>query len=86
MRSAQQTFGQAIRRLRERAGYSQEKFAQMANIDRTYMSEIERGVTNVSLEMVYRLAKALDVTLVELFTEVESGGDAPRRSNKAQRE
>lgn len=66
------SFGRAVRRLREQAGYSQERFAAQAHIDRTYMSEIERGVSNVSLEVIGRVAKTLGIKLAELFEEVDS--------------
>jgi len=71
MKSPQHAFGRAVRRLRERQSYSQERFAQLAKVDRTYMSEIERGVTNVSLVMGERLARALGIRLSELLTEAE---------------
>ncbi len=64
-------FGRAVRRLRESASFSQERFAAAANIDRTYMSEIERGLANVSIEIVGRIARTLDVPLAELFAEVD---------------
>ncbi|HZL25039.1 MAG TPA: helix-turn-helix transcriptional regulator [Acidobacteriaceae bacterium] len=65
------SFGRAVRRLREQAGYSQERFAAQAHIDRTYMSEIERGTTNVSLEIIGRLARTLGIDLADLFAEVD---------------
>jgi len=71
MRTLPQAFGAAVRRLREKAGHSQEGFAQRAEISRTYMSEIERGVTNVSLETVDRLASALETTMSNLLREAE---------------
>ena len=66
--------GKAIRRLREREGYSQEDLAHRAKIHRTTMSEIERGVSNVSVDMAERIAKGLGVTLPELFSEAERPG------------
>jgi transcriptional regulator with XRE-family HTH domain len=71
MRSLPMAFGKAVRRLRSERGFSQEKFAARAHISRTYMSEIERGVTGVSLESVARIAKALDVTMSALLRQVE---------------
>lgn len=72
MRSLPRAFGEAVRRLRKEKGFSQEGFAAHAGISRTYMSEIERGVTNASLEAVDRVAKGLGVTLGQLFDEVDS--------------
>ena len=66
-----EAFGAAVRRLRAERGHSQEGFAYAAGISRTYMSEIERGVTNVSLDTIDRIATALDLTLTRLVAEVE---------------
>jgi transcriptional regulator with XRE-family HTH domain len=63
--------GRVIRRLRAERGYSQEAFAARARIHRTTMSEIERGVSNVSLDMAERIAKGLGVSLSELVAEAE---------------
>jgi transcriptional regulator with XRE-family HTH domain len=60
-------FGHKIRQLREQKGYSIEYLANIANIDRTYISDIEKGKRNVSLLIIEKLSKALDVTIQELF-------------------
>ncbi len=60
-------FGHKIKQLREQKGYSIEYLANVANIDRTYISDIEKGKRNVSLLIIEKLAKALDVTIQELF-------------------
>ena len=78
MRTLPEAFGDAVRRLRKKVEPSPEKFAARAKIRRTYMSEIERGVTNVSLDTIDRVAKGLGVSLPELFREVES--ERSRRS------
>lgn len=72
MRTLPKAFGEVVRRLRKKVEPSQEKFAARARISRTYMSEIERGVTNVSLDTIDRVAKALGLTLAELFREVDA--------------
>lgn len=54
-------FGAMIRQLRQRAGLSQEKLADAAGLDRTYVGGIERGERNVALINIVRLAKALGV-------------------------
>ena len=46
---------------------SQEKLANLADIDRTYLPEIERGVRNVSLNIAEKIAIALDVELSDLI-------------------
>ena len=60
-------FGKKVNSLREQKGYSIEFLANIANIDRTYISEIEKGKRNVSLMIIEKLSKALDVTIQELF-------------------
>jgi transcriptional regulator with XRE-family HTH domain len=60
-------FGQKLRRIRERKGISQEKLAELAGLHRTYVSSIERGERNISLQNIARLAKALDITLARLM-------------------
>ena len=55
------------RALRSRAGISQEELAARAGIDRTYASQIERGIANPSLEVLVCLAEALEVGLHELL-------------------
>ena len=57
----QQILGTNVRRLREAKGWSQEDLAENANLHRTYVSGIERGVRNPSLTIVFKLAAALGV-------------------------
>jgi transcriptional regulator with XRE-family HTH domain len=59
--------GNRIRRLRERKGLSQEAFADLARLDRSYMSGIERGVRNFSVLNLAKIAKALGVPITLLF-------------------
>jgi len=61
------TFGQRIRQLRVSKGISQEDFAEMAELHRTYISDVERGERNVSIATAYRIAQALGVDLKDLF-------------------
>lgn len=60
-------FGKKVRTLREQKSYSIEYLANIANIDRTYISDIENGKRNVSLLIIEKLSKALDVNIQELF-------------------
>jgi transcriptional regulator with XRE-family HTH domain len=60
-------FGCKLKQLREEKGYSIEYLANIANIDRTYISEIEKGKRNVSLLIIEKLAKALEIRIQELF-------------------
>lgn len=63
-------FGRAIRRIREEQGINQEEAAERCGLHRTYYSGIERGVRNVSLMNIERVAKGLKTSLPELFARV----------------
>lgn len=63
-------FGERVRELRVKAGYSQEGFAEECGLDRTYMGGIERGERNLALRNIERIAKALRITLSELMKGV----------------
>ncbi|MBD2441200.1 helix-turn-helix domain-containing protein [Nostoc sp. FACHB-110] len=66
-------FGEHVKRMRTAKGYSQEQLAAFANLDRTYISGIERGQRNVSLINLFKLAKALDVPTKQLLDfDIES--------------
>ena len=60
-------FGNRVKQLRLGKNLSQEKLSQICGIDRTYISGVERGIRNVSLLNIARLAKALDVSPSELL-------------------
>jgi len=64
-------FGTAVKFRREELGRTQEALAEAAGIHRTYLSDVERGMRNVSLVNVERLAAALGLTMAELFAAVE---------------
>ena len=64
-----QKFGFRIKELRKQKGLSQERLANNAEIDRTYLPSIEKGERNVSIEVVEKLAIALGVKIKELFNE-----------------
>jgi transcriptional regulator with XRE-family HTH domain len=64
--------GRRIRQQRTRQKWSQERLADEARIDRSYMSGIERGVRNTSVLTLLRIAKALDVSLVALIDSERS--------------
>ena len=68
-----QRFGRAVRHFREQAGYSQERFAATAKIDRAYYSRIERGQVNVSLEIIQRIVTTLRIPYGDLFHAVDKG-------------
>ncbi|HAO45450.1 MAG TPA: transcriptional regulator [Chitinophagaceae bacterium] len=63
--------GQRIRELRKELGISQESLAYKAEVDRTYVTDVENGRRNVSVEILERLIKALEVSISEFFNSKE---------------
>lgn len=59
-------FGQRVRELRTKRGYSQESFAAECGLDRTYLGGIERGERNVALRNIQRIAATLSLSISEL--------------------
>ena len=64
-------YGQAVRKIRLERGLSQEELADRCGLHRTYISDIELGKRNLSLENIERIAISLDKSLWEFFKEVE---------------
>lgn len=64
-------FGLTIRKLRLSKNISQEKFAEIVGLHRTYISEVERGTRNVSLINIVKLAEGLEIEPSKLFLEME---------------
>jgi transcriptional regulator with XRE-family HTH domain len=62
-------FGQRVKELRLLKGYSQEKLAELSDLDRTYIPGIEAGKRNVSLVVVEKIAKAFDFSISELLND-----------------
>ena len=60
-RNPKEIFGSNVRRIRNEAGLSQEELAFRAKLHRTYISSVERGGRNVSLENIFAIAEALKV-------------------------
>ena len=60
-------FGKKVKLLRIEKGWSQEKLALTADLDRTYIPSIEKGERNVSIEVIYKLAKALNIDVIDFF-------------------
>lgn len=65
-------FGATVRRYRQRLAISQEELAWRAEMHRTYLADVERGVRNLSLSSIARLVTAIDVALSEFFRTLES--------------
>jgi transcriptional regulator with XRE-family HTH domain len=75
---ARRRISENVRRLRLERGFSQEEMAELADFHRTYISQLERRVTNISVDGLERLATALGVDILDLLAEV----DAPMASGK----
>lgn len=66
-KTIQERFGKRVRELRKNKGWSQEEFADECGLHRTYIGAIERGERNVSLNNIHAIAKALAISVKELF-------------------
>jgi transcriptional regulator with XRE-family HTH domain len=64
-------FGELLVKRRNALGLSQEAFAERADLDRTYVSGLERGVRNPSLTAVVKVAKGFGITTSELLAGLE---------------
>lgn len=67
LHQAQQLLASRIKALRKEAGLSQEALADLADIDRTYVSQLERCLVNPSLAVLVRVAAAVNVPVYELL-------------------
>ena len=63
-------YGKALRKLRMEKKISQEEFAEKCGLHRTYISDVELGKRNVSLENIERISNALGVSLSDFFKEL----------------
>lgn len=64
----QRTLGRNLRAVRDRRGISQEAFALVLGVHRTYMGGLERGERNLTLKAVERIAAVLDIDPLDLLT------------------
>ncbi|WP_166207372.1 helix-turn-helix domain-containing protein [Cognatiluteimonas telluris] len=78
--------GPAIRLLREKALVSQEELAGRAELDRTYVSGIERGRRNPSVKSLQRVANALGVSLEVIFIQARALADQAEGEQRTMRE
>ena len=62
-------FGKKLRSIRISKNLSQEKLAELANSDRTYISDVELGKRNISIVNISKLASALQIDIKDFFTE-----------------
>ncbi len=75
--SLMKAFGKAVRHYRNKLGFSQESLADRAQLDRSYMSQIERGIKNATLNSIWRISQALEVkpsSLLEMTEQLEQAG------------
>ena len=78
MVSLRRKLGRAIRQLRKRAGYSQESFADVVGLHRTYIGSVERGERNLSLDNIEKIADALRISASRLLSEAERASTESR--------
>lgn len=65
------SLARSVKLRRKELGLSQEELADLAEIDRTYASQIERGVANPSLDVLFRIARSLNSDISSLVTEAK---------------
>jgi transcriptional regulator with XRE-family HTH domain len=70
MQEVQKKLGKRVAELRKKQGFSQEGFAHECRFHRSYMGAVERGEKNITIQLVDRIAKALKISLAELFKNV----------------
>lgn len=70
-RDLKEAFGSVIRDLRESKGLSQQELADYAEMDRTYLSDLERGLNYPSLNTIYKIAEILGIKPHELIHRVD---------------
>jgi transcriptional regulator with XRE-family HTH domain len=71
MANSVEKFSSVLRQLREERGWSQEQLAERANLNRSYLGEVERGCASPSLITVSKLAGALEIRLSSLIARCE---------------
>ena len=64
------TVGQQIRSYRKEAGLTQEQLAEKSSLSYKYLGEVERGIVNVSLDSLMRIAKALKLKVADLVRDI----------------
>lgn len=72
MNELRSRLGRAVKRLRQHRGLTQQQLADKAGLHRTYLSDVERGARNLSLEVLFRLSASLETPISEIFKQVEA--------------
>ena len=62
--------GEAVRQYRKKAEFSQEKLAEKASLSTVFISDVERGVENISVDALARIAKALNAHVSDLTRDI----------------
>ena len=71
MQNINSAIAQTISMLRRKANISQEELADRANIHRTYVSQIERGLKSPTLQVLMQIATALNTTASDILRDIE---------------
>ena len=71
LKKIRESFGKRVRTLRKEHGFSQEEFAHECSLHRTYMGDIERGERNISIDNIYKIASALELTVSDMLDGVK---------------
>ena len=69
-KNIKKAFGERLRSLRTSKSLSQEKVAELADLDRTYISSVELGKRNISIVNICRLASALQIKIQDFFNDL----------------
>jgi transcriptional regulator with XRE-family HTH domain len=77
--------GQRVRELRLKRGYSQEAFADLCGVHRTFMGTIERGESNISFSNLVKISSALGITLSQMVSGLERRAHALRHEPAVKR-
>ena len=67
--NVREKFGSKVKSLREEKGFSIEHLANISNVDRNYISDIEKGKRNVSIEIIEKIINALESDFSEFFND-----------------
>lgn len=63
--------GKCIRQYRSAKHLSQEKLAELAGLNTIYISEVERGVKNASIETIFKISQGLGINITDLFQNID---------------
>jgi transcriptional regulator with XRE-family HTH domain len=67
----QEKFGKRVREIRTKKKISQEALAHQADLDRTYMTSVENGKRNISIQNIEKIIKALGISISDFFSEIK---------------